>query len=134
MRTPMMSLADIRLAAAAHGYELRRKGRKQEKRNKQDADGNPILDCYMPHLPMTASEYARTKKVFAEFRRQVKKVFHADMRSDSEVYRHYLLLMNEHAARALKITDKGFEVVTKMMLPLPKAEWLVNKKVNTKGN
>ena len=37
-------------------------------------------------------------------------------------------MLNEHCARELKITGKGVAVVVKMMLPLPREEWLKPKK------
>ena len=73
---------------------------------------------------MRASEYARTRKVYELFRQQVKEHFGRELATDSDIYRHYLLIMLEHCARELKIKGNGIKVVTKMMLPLPREEWL----------
>lgn len=109
-------------------YELRKKAEKQEKKNKTYADGTPVLDCYHPHLKMRASEYARTKKVYAAFRNVIRVTYGKEIKSDSELYRHYLLLLLEHCARSLTIKGKEMQVVAKLMLPLPKNEWLKNTK------
>lgn len=55
-----------------------------------------MLDYFHPHIRMRASEYARTKKVYKLFKSQIKERFGRDLKTDSEVYRHYLLLMLEH--------------------------------------
>lgn len=114
----------LREEARKLGFELRRIGKRKEKKNKVDEKGAPVLDCFHPHLPMRASEYARTKKVYALFHSQIKKYFGRSLKSDSEVYRHYLLLMLEHCARELKINGDGVKVVADLMLPLPKDKWL----------
>lgn len=131
-----MTVKQLRDEADKIGYAVRKKGSKREYVNSEYPDGSPVLDFYHPHIRMRASEYARTKKVYRLFAEQIKKHFGREMKTDSEVYRHYLLLMIEHCARELKITGDGVKVVTKMMLPLPKEEWLkpIRKaKTDTKG-
>lgn len=126
-----MKLNQLKAEAEKMGYELRKKGHHRDKKNSFDAEGNPVLDCYHPHLKMTASDYARTKKVYAAFHEQFKKIGFGELDSDSGIYRAYLLLFLEHAAREIKISGKGVSLVCKMMLPLPKSEHVKNLK---KGN
>lgn len=121
-------LASIKAHGGYDRAEIERRAQKREHINSEKPDGTPVLDCYHPHLIMRASEYARTKKVYRLFKRQIKERFGRDLKTDSEVYRHYLLMMNEHCARELKITGDGVFVVVKMMLPLPREEWLKPKK------
>ncbi len=102
----------------ADTHVLRRKGRKRPYTN---AEGKTY---FHPHIRMMASEYARTRKVYALFRKQIKAKLGVELADDSTVYRHYLLMLLEHAAREMKIGDSGVKVITKMMLPLPKDEWI----------
>lgn len=119
-----MTIEEVRDEAEQHGYNIRRKGSRRAYVNAITQDGEPVLDYFHPHIRMRASEYARTKKVYALFKEQIKAHFGRELKTDSDVYRHYLLLMLEHCARELKITGDGVAVVTKMMLPLPREEWL----------
>ena len=119
-----MTIEEIKKLAAQHGYELRHRGSPRGYVNAQRSDGTPILDYFHPHIRMRASEYARTRKVYELFRQQVTEHFGRELATDSDIYRHYLLLMLEHCARELKIKGNGIKVVTKMMLPLPREEWL----------
>lgn len=123
-----MNLKELRAEAELHGLTLRKKGAKREYVNSEHPDGTPVLDFFHPHIRMRASEYARTKKVYRLFAEQIKAHFKRELKTDSEIYRHYLLLMMEHCARELKITGDGVKVVTKMMLPLPREEWLKPKR------
>ena len=123
-----MNEAEIRAEAEKIGMQLRRKGQKRAYKNAETADCKPILYYFHPHIRMRASEYARTKKVYRLFGEQIAKYFGREMKTESEIYRHYLLLMLEHCARELKITGSGVSVVTKMMLPLPREEWLKPKR------
>lgn len=123
-----MTVEQLKTEADKLGYQLRRKGSKREYVNAENPDGSPVLDYFHPHIRMRASEYARTKKVYKLFKSQIKERFGRDLKTDSEVYRHYLLMLNEHCARELKITGKGVSVVVKMMLPLPREEWLKPRK------
>lgn len=106
-------------------FGLRRLPHKLEKKDKVSPFGIPVLDCYHPHFPMRASEWARTKKVYSLFRKVVKEHFGADIMTDGEVYRQFVLMLLEHCAREMKLKGDNISVVTKLMLPLPKAEWLV---------
>ena len=119
-----MTVGQLKTEADKLGYQLRRKGSKREYVNSENPDGTPVLDFFHPHLPMRASEYARTKKVYAQFKKQVKAHFGRELKTDSEVYRFYMLLLMEHCAREMKITGEGVSVVLKLMLPLPREEWL----------
>lgn len=119
-----MTVEQLKTEADKLGYQLRRKGSKREYVNSENPDGTPVLDYFHPHLTMRASEYARTKKVYAQFKKQVKAHFGRELKTDSEVYRFYMLLLMEHCAREMKITGEGVSVVLKLMLPLPREEWL----------
>lgn len=99
-----------------------------EKHNVYDAAGNPVHNCYMPHLPLTASNYARTKKVFALFREQFQRHMGKDFAYDCQIWEEYLLMLNEHLARELKIDGEGVHFVLRQSLPLPRSEWLVEKR------
>ena len=123
-----MTVEQLKTEADKLGYQLRRKGSKREYVNSENPDGTPVLDYFHPHIRMRASEYARTKKVYRLFAEQIKERFGRELKTESETYRHYLLLMLEHCARELKITGKGVSVVVKMMLPLPREEWLKPRK------
>lgn len=105
-------------------HTLRRKGAKREYKDATHPDGTPVLDYFHPHIRMRASEYARTRKVYDLMREMIKRHFGVELKTDSDVYRHYLLLMVEHCAREIKIEGDHLQVVTKMMLPLPKSEWI----------
>lgn len=83
---------------------------------------------FHPHLQMNASEYARTKKVYALFRQQIKEKLGVEIKDDSTVYQQYILLLMEHLAREMKIGGDGVQFVVDKMLPLPKSEWIVNKR------
>ena len=123
-----MTVEQLKTEADRLGYQLRRKGSNREYVNAENPDGTPVLDYFHPHIRMRASEYARTKKVYRLFAEQIKERFGRELKTESETYRHYLLLMLEHCARELKITGEGVSVVVKMMLPLPREEWLKPKK------
>lgn len=105
-----------------------------EKHNEYDADGNPVHNCYMPHLPLTASNYARTKKVFALFREQFRRHMGKDFAYDCQIWEEYLLMLNEHLARELKIDGAGVHFVLRQSLPLPRSEWLVVKRKAEREN
>lgn len=125
-----MTLENLKAEAASMGYQLRRVGSKREYKNSARPDGTPILDYFHPHIRMRASEYARTRKLYASFRNAILTTFGREIKGDGELYRHYLLLLLEHCARSLKIKGQEMTVVMKLMLPLPKNEWL--KPVKTK--
>lgn len=107
-------------------YTLRKRPSWREYHNETDENGEVIRNAYLPHLCITPSAYARTKKCFAAFREQIRNHFGRDFAHDSLIWEDYLLLFLEHAVREMKIEGDHIEVVSKMMLPLPKEEWLVN--------
>ena len=113
-------------------WTLRKRPSWREHKQKVDEDGVPIRDHYLPHLPITATAWARTKKCFAEFRRQIKERLGKDFQYDCLIWEEYLLMFLEHGVREMKIDGDHIEVVTKLMLPLPKEEWLVNKRKQEK--
>lgn len=119
-----MTIAMIREEAKRAGYELRRKGAKRAYKDSLMPNGEPLLDYFHPHIRMRASEYARTKKVYRRFMKLIKSHFGRELKTESDVYRYYLLMLLEHCARELKITGDGVKVVLKMMMPLPREEWL----------
>lgn len=119
-----MTVHELKQIADQMGYAVRLKGHKRVYRDAVRHDGTPVLDFFHPHLQMRASEYARTKKVYAQFKKQIKAHFGRELKTDSEVYRFYMLLLMEHCAREMKITGEGVFVVLKLMLPLPREEWL----------
>lgn len=119
-----MTLEQLKSEAARQGYGIRRVGMKREYKNSCRADGTPIFDYFHPHVRMRASEYARTKKMYAAFRNAIFLTSGREIKGDGELYRNYLLMLLEHCARALKIKGSEMSVVMKLMLPIPKDEWL----------
>lgn len=113
-------------------YTLRLRGHTRDHSVKYDENGNIIYDCYMPHYPMTGAHRARTKKVMYEFRQQIEKHFNVKLKHDAVCYREYVLLLLEHAVRELRIQGNNATVTLNMLLPLPKSEWLINKRKEEK--
>lgn len=112
-------------------YTLRLLGRKRDKHLELDADGNPVKNCYFPHLAITATCYARTWKMLEE----AKRVFgYADgdgtgKTCNGEVWEDKLLLACEHIVRWLKHDIDDAEMqrqIQRLVNPLPKAEYLRN--------
>ena len=134
MKTPMMSIADLRACADARGYELRKKGVKREKVNRVTADGKTIRNTYFPHFRIGGSCYARTWKVFKnaqEFwgrRRSEKPAFGA-------VLEERKLLCLEHILRYLNLetTDADMiNAIVRLANPLRKSEYVKRGKKNIK--
>lgn len=120
-------LKNLREVAALLGYELRRKGRKVDKRVEKDADGNPIKNCYLPHFKVTASGLARAWKVTEE----AQKLFGFEQDENGEVWERRLLLALEHIIRWRKHEIKEPEMlrcIDRLCKPLAKSEYLNRKK------
>lgn len=116
-------------------YTLRRLGRKREKKQVLDDIGNPVKNCYFPHLAITATCYARTWKMLED----AKKVFGYEggkgTSNNGEVWEDKLLLACEHIVRWLKhdIDDAEMQTqIRRLVNPLPKSEYLNRKQENTK--
>lgn len=112
-------------------YTLRLLGHKREKKQVLDDSGNPVKNCYFPHLAITATCYARTWKMLED----AKKVFGYEggkgTSNNGEVWEDKLLLACEHIVRWLKhdIDDAEMQTQIKRLVnPLPKSEYL-NRKV-----
>jgi len=122
-----MKLSELKEQAAALGYELRKKGVKREKHNETDSDGNPVKNCYMPHLAITASALARTWKMLED----AKKAFGYDCDKNGEVWTDKLLLGCEHIVRFInrKIDDNelGY-AINRLVSVLPKSEHIKRAK------
>lgn len=134
MKTPMMSIADLRACAIAHGYELRKKGRKRDKVNRVTADGKTIRNTYFPHFRIGGSCYARTWKVFKKAqdfwgrKREDKPAF-------GEVWEERMLLCLEHILRYLNLdtTDADMiKAIVRLANPMPKSEYVKRGKKNVK--
>lgn len=139
-----MTVEELKASASLLGYELRKKGVKREKHNEVDADGNPVKNCYFPHLAITASCYARTwkllenaRKVFgyeppkngkpATSEKDAKEESRAVGTMNGEVWEQKLLLGCEHIVRYLMhdIGSKEMrESIDKLVKPLPKDEYI----------
>ena len=139
-----MTVEQLKASASLLGYELRKKGVKREKHNEVDADGNPVKNCYFPHLAITASCYARTWKLFENARevfgfvpppkgkpatseKDAKEESRTVGTMNGEVWEQKLLLGCEHIVRYLKhdIGSKEMrESIDKLVKPLPKDEYL----------
>ena len=122
-----LSIEAIRELAEIKGYELRRKGRKVEKRVEKDADGNPIKNCYLPHFKVTASGLARAWKVTED----AQKLFGFAPDENGEVWERKLLLALEHIIRWRKHEIKEPEMlrcIDRLCKPLAKSEYLNRRK------
>ena len=122
-----LSLERLKELVAKRGYELRRKGRKVEKRVEKDADGNPIKNCYLPHFKVTASGLARAWKVTED----AQKLFGFAPDENGEVWEHKLLLALEHIIRWRKHEIKEPEMlrcIDRLCKPLAKSEYLNRRK------
>lgn len=126
-----LSVEDIRELAAKKGYELRKKGEKREKVQVLSAvSGEPLRNCFAPHLRITATALARTWKML----RLARKVFHMEQLPYGVIWERVLLLALEHIVRWLKheIDDAEMQKsIRRLVSPLPKAEYIRN---NKKGN
>lgn len=103
----------------AETHELRRKGCKREIVQEKDADGKPIKNCHFPHIPITATTYARTHKMF----RNARDAFGFD--GNAEVWEKKLLLALEHIVRYFnhRISDEELgRQIKRLTNPLPKSE------------
>lgn len=127
-----LSVEDIRELAAKKGYELRKKGEKREKVQVLSAvSGEPLRNCFAPHLRITATALARTWKML----RLARKVFHMEQLPYGVIWERVLLLALEHIVRWLKheIDDAEMQKsIRRLVSPLPKAEYIRNN--NKKGN
>lgn len=122
-----LTLDELKEVAASLGYELRRKGRKVEKRVEKDADGNPIKNCYLPHFRVTASGLARAWKVTED----AKKLFCFAQDENGEVWERKLLLAIEHIIRWRRHEINEPEMlrcIDRLCKPLAKSEYLNRKK------
>ena len=122
-----ITLDQLKRLAEKLGYELRRKGRKVEKRVEKDADGNPIKNCYLPHFKVTASGLARAWKVTED----AQKLFGFASDENGEVWERKLLLALEHIIRWRKNEINEPEMlrcIDRLCKPLAKSEYLNRKK------
>lgn len=118
-----MRLEELKRRAAELGYELRRKGHKVEKKQVVDADGNPVKNCYFPHLALSASGRSRTWKMLDG----AKVAFGYAKDKNGEVWEDKLLLIDEHVVRYInkQIDDKELgRAIDRLAKPLPKSEYL----------
>ena len=122
-----ITLDQLKRLAEKLGYELRRKGRKVEKRVEKDADGNPIKNCYLPHFKVTASGLARAWKVTED----AQKLFGFASDENGEVWERKLLLALEHIIRWRKNEINEPEMlrcIDRLCKPLAKSEYLNRRK------
>lgn len=134
MRAPMMTIDDIRAAAAVHGYELRKKGVKRDKVNRVTADGKTIHNTYFPHFRIGGSCYARTWKMFKKAQE-----FWGRTRTEKpafgDVWEERMLLCCEHILRYLNLDTTEAEMVKaiyRLANPLPKSEYVKRGNKNIK--
>ena len=122
-------LKNLREVAASLGYELRRKGRKIEKRVEKAAVANPIKTSSASHFKATASGLARAWKVTED----AKKLFGFAPDENGEVWERKLLLALEHIIRWRKHEINEPEMlrcIDRLCKPLAKSEYLNRKKGN----
>ena len=116
-----MDIDEIRALAAEQGYELRRKGRKQDHSAVKNSEGEQLRNCYLPHLAATASVRARTIKVLEEARSRIG-AFAGDTEAQWCDIWEVLLLGLEHLMRNLKMKAfcgrKQLEFTVNTLAPL----------------
>lgn len=122
-----MTLDEIRGHAASLGYELRRKGRKQEHKAIYGGDGEQLRNCYIPHITCTASVRARTIKVLEEAKEQIAKHIGVECVEWCDVW-EMLLLMNEHVVRNMKHELTGFNLCCDLFYLIDKDDYINRKK------
>jgi len=130
-----LTVDEIRTLADKHGYTLRSKGQKREKRQVLDADGNPVKNAYMPHLAISATCYARTWKMLENAKKAFGYEATDKTSNNGEVWEAKLLLACEHIVRWLSHDIDDAEMhrqIQRLVNPLPKSEYLSNK--NNKKN
>lgn len=124
---------DLAEVAKCYGYELRKKGMRREKKLELSAvSGEPLRNCFAPHLRITATALARTWKML----RLARTVFHMEQVPYGVVWERVLLLALEHICRWLKheIDDAEMQKsIRRLVSPLPKAEYIRNNR-NKKGD
>ena len=121
-----MSIDEIRALAMAHGYELRRRGRKQEHKAIYDANGEQLKTCYFPHLAITPSCYARTWKMLND----ALSLWGCPEATGGDVWEKRLLLACEHIVRYLKREIAEPDMVTainRLVNPLDPSEYVRNR-------
>ena len=121
-----MSIDEIRALAMAHGYELRRRGRKQEHKAIYNADGEQLKTCYFPHLAIPPSCYARTWKMLND----ALSLWGCPEATGGDVWEKRLLLACEHIVRYLKreIAEPDMvQAINRMVNPLDPSEYVRNR-------
>lgn len=120
-----ITLEELKTAAETLGYELRRKGRKQEHTAVLGRDGEQLRNCYLPHLAATASVRARTIKVLEEARSRIG-AFAGDPYVQWCDIWEVLLLGVEHIMRNLKLKEYGGKKQLEFSLQLlrPLDDWM----------
>lgn len=121
-----MSIEEIRALAMAHGYELRRRGRKQEHKAIYNADGEQLKTCYFPHLAITPSCYARTWKMLND----ALSLWGCPEATGGDVWEKRLLLACEHIVRYLKreIAEPAMvTAINRLVNPLDPSEYVRNR-------
>ena len=128
-----MSVDEIRALAMAQGYELRRRGRKQEHKAIYDADGDQLKTCYFPHLAITPSCYARTWKMLED----ALSLWGCPEATCGDVWEARLLLACEHIVRYLKheIAEPAMlKAIGQLISPLDPKDYLRNRKQTATDN
>lgn len=123
MKKVYLTVDELKQISAELGYELRRKGHKIDKKQVVDENGNPVKNCYFPHIALTASGNARTWKMFDG----AKVAFGYAKDKNGEVWEDKLLLACEHIVRFVnrKIDDKELgKSIMRLVSPLPKSEYV----------
>lgn len=126
------ALKHVREQAAAFGYELRRKGRKQEHKAVYGGDGEQLRNCYIPHITCTASIRARTIKVLEEAKEQIAKHIGVECVEWCDVW-EMLLLMNEHVVRNMKHELTGFKLCCDLFYLIDKKDYLRKQKTKKRS-
>ena len=126
-----LTVEQLRPLCAKLGYELRKKGVRREKHQTLDTYGQPVRDCFMPHLAICASTLARTWKVLKD----ASKLFGYEGKPFGLVWTEVLLLALEHIVRWLKheINDDEMQrSIRRLIRPLEKSEYLNRKNKENK--
>ena len=95
-----MELEEIKVEALRYGYILRRVGHKRPHTQTNAADGTPVRDCYIPHIPCDGCTRARTQRIFARTRKAVETLTGAKCQTYADLWPYVLNVLEDGVIRA----------------------------------
>ena len=97
-----MTLEEVKVEALRYGYILRRVGHKHAHTQTKDADGTPVRDCYIPHIPCDGCTRARTHRIFARTRKAVEAATDRKVPSYADLWPFVLNILEDGVIRVEK--------------------------------